>query len=122
MKVTGSSFTGNTAKNAGGAIAACATSTDNTCTGSYDLFDIVAEGNTVSEPDEEKSGGGFAKFNGGKPVTLRRSTIIRSGSTLASSRTASRSDEENVQAPGGQRPQLNRSRTWRTSAPSSVEI
>ena len=31
LKVTGSSFTGNTAKNAGGAIAACATSTEKCC-------------------------------------------------------------------------------------------
>ena len=43
---------------------------------------------------------------------------LRSGSTLASSRTASRSDEENVQAPVGRRPLLTRSATWRTSAPS----
>ena len=45
--------------------------------------------------------------------------LRRSGSTLQrSGSTASRSDEENVQAPAGRRPQLNRSATWRTSAPS----
>ena len=43
---------------------------------------------------------------------------LRSGSTLASSRTASRTDEEKAEAPVGRRPQLNRSATWRTSAPS----
>ena len=43
---------------------------------------------------------------------------LRSGSTLASSRTASRSDEEKAEAPVSRRPQLNRSATWRTSAPS----
>jgi len=44
------------------------------------------------------------------------STFRRSGSTA--SRTASRSDEEKAEAPVGRRPQLNRSATWRTSAPS----
>ena len=64
--------------------------------------------------------------SGGLGKLMRRHSshaLKRSGSTLQRSGSAtSRSDEENVQAPGGQRPPLNRSRTWRTSAPSSVEI
>ena len=64
--------------------------------------------------------------SGGLGLLKRRHSshgLRRSGSTLQrSGSTNSRSDEEYVQAPGGQRPQLNRSRTWRTSAPSSLEI
>ena len=43
---------------------------------------------------------------------------LRSGSTYRSGSTASRTDEEKAEAPVGRRPQLNRSATWRTSAPS----
>ena len=44
---------------------------------------------------------------------------LRSGSTYQRScSTASRTDEEKAEAPVGRRPQLNRSATWRTSAPS----
>ena len=64
--------------------------------------------------------------SGGLGKLMRRHSshgLKRSGSILQrSGSTNSRSDEENVQAPGGQRPPLNRSRTWRTSAPSSLEI
>ena len=63
--------------------------------------------------------------SGGLGKLMRRHSshgLKRSGSTLQRSGSAtSRSDEENVQAPAGRRPQLNRSATWRTSAPS-VEI
>ena len=64
--------------------------------------------------------------SGGLGKLMRRNSshgLKRSGSILQrSGSTNSRSDEENVQAPVGRRPQLNRSATWRTSAPSSVEI
>ena len=60
--------------------------------------------------------------SGGLGKLMRRHSshgLKRSGSTLQRSGSAtSRSDEENVQAPAGRRPQLNRSATWRTSAPS----
>ena len=64
--------------------------------------------------------------SGGLGLLMRRNSsrgLKRSGSTLQHRvSAASRSDEENVEAPVGRRPQLNRSATWRTSAPSSVEI
>ena len=55
-------------------------------------------------------------------LLMRRNSsrgLKRSGSTLQRSGSAtSKPDEENVQAPVGRRPALNRSATWRTSAPS----
>ena len=60
--------------------------------------------------------------SGGLGLLKRRHSshgLKRSGSILQrSGSTNSRSDEENVQAPVSRRPQLNRSATWRTSAPS----
>ena len=62
--------------------------------------------------------------SGGLGLLMRRNSSrglkqLRSGSTYQrSGSTNSRSDEENVQAPVGRRPALNRSATWRTSAPS----
>ena len=66
--------------------------------------------------------------SGGLGLLMRRNSsrgLKRSGTTNSrsdeeqrSGSTASRTDEENVQAPVGRRPQLNRSATWRTSAPS----
>ena len=51
--------------------------------------------------------------------SLISSSLGRGGSTSPGSAT-SRSDEENLKAPGGGRLPLNRSATWRTSAPRDV--
>ena len=61
--------------------------------------------------------------SGGLGKLMRRNSSrglkqLRSGSTYQrSGSTASRTDEEKAEAPVGRRPQLNRSATWRTSAP-----
>ncbi|KAJ8605702.1 hypothetical protein CTAYLR_010149 [Chrysophaeum taylorii] len=68
VEISDSEFVSNEATDAGGAIAMCSTSQTFTFSGVLVLSMIRALANLVSTRDDEKSGGGFAKINGGTTV------------------------------------------------------
>jgi len=74
LTVTNTSFVENTAE-IGGAVSACASSSDFTCGGEVRLSDVRGVGNVALLADASKKGGGFAHINGA--MTTMRNVVLR---------------------------------------------
>mmetsp|Transcript_14182 Transcript_14182/g.42271 ORF Transcript_14182/g.42271 Transcript_14182/m.42271 type:complete len:624 (-) Transcript_14182:152-2023(-) len=74
VAVMDTEFKGNEATTAGGAVAAVATSSDAMFPGALSLTGVTGSGNKCSAADGDKTGGSFAKINGGM-VSLRDTDV-----------------------------------------------